>query len=90
MNYIHSSSTQLKDLLTGKKHPNELLFPQGKLDIAYAAYKDNIVNRSINKVLHEEILEILNKNRQNIRILEIGAGVAGSSLELIENYIHIM
>ncbi len=84
MNYIHSSSTQLKDLLTGKKHPNELLFPQGKLDIAYAAYKDNIVNRSINKVLHEEILEILNKNRQNIRILEIGAGVAGSSLELIE------
>ena len=37
------------------------MFPQGKLDIAYAAYKDNIVNRSINKVLHEEILEILIK-----------------------------
>ena len=84
MQYIHTSSVQLKKILTGKVHPNEILFPQGKLDIAFAAYKDNIVNYSINSILHKEVLEIVANRRSNIRILEIGAGVAGSSLGLIE------
>lgn len=84
MDYIHESSNQLKNLLTGRKHPNELLFPQGKLDIAYSAYKDNIVNSSINKVLYDEIIEIIGSRKNKIKILEIGAGVAGCSFELIK------
>lgn len=65
-------------------HPNELLFPQGNFDIAYAAYKDNIVNRSINRILHNEVLEIIKQQKKKkIRILEVGAGVGGSSIELL-------
>lgn len=84
MEYIHESSMHLKELITGVMHPNELLFPQGNFDIAYAAYKDNIVNRSINRILHNEVLEIIKQQKKKkIRILEVGAGVGGSSIELL-------
>ncbi|AGX42689.1 non-ribosomal peptide synthetase [Clostridium saccharobutylicum] len=88
MKYMHDSASLLKEILCGEIHPHNLLFPKGKLDIAYAIYKDNVVNSSINKAIQIEIInQIKNvqKKKDKIRILEVGAGVGGVSLELIKN-----
>ena len=88
MSYMHDSAIVLKEILRGDIHPHNLLFPQGKLEIEYALYKDNIVSKNINKVVKNEVLSNLsNIDNRKIRILEVGAGVG--SLDLIrslENY----
>ncbi|NFA58890.1 amino acid adenylation domain-containing protein [Clostridium sporogenes] len=84
MNYMHDSAILLKEILRGEVHPHNLLFPQGKLDIEYALYKDNVVSRNINKVVQNEILNnISEKSNNKIRILEVGAGIG--SLDLIKS-----
>jgi pyochelin synthetase len=88
MDYFKESSLNLPKLLTGEVDPLELLFPKGSLDIAMSAYRDNLINKCMNHVVKEVVLFItdkynkLNKN-ESIRILEVGAGVGGTTSELI-------
>lgn len=82
MEYMHDSANLLKEILRGDVHPHNLLFPQGKLDIEYAVYKDNVVSSNINKAVKLEILNSINKDKK-VRILEVGAGIG--SLDLIRS-----
>lgn len=89
LRYLRESGGHLQGLLRGEVDPLDLLFPQGTMDTAVAAYNDNLVNRCMNAVVCAAVREIA-QNRKHprdskrpLRILEIGAGVGGTSRALI-------
>lgn len=86
--YFQSSSENLLGLLRGEIDSLDLFFPQGTPDIAIAAYHDNMVSQCLNKVMISSIQCMLDAYRkkygkQEFRILEVGAGVGGASIDLI-------
>ena len=88
MNFFKDTRENLLPLLRGKLDPIDLFFPKGDFKVALAAYKDNIVSRCTNEVVVDNI-EIFVKefNKKNpgkkFRLLEVGAGVGGVSIDLI-------
>lgn len=89
MNYFSNARNNLLPLLRGEKDPIELFFPEGSFEIALSAYKENKINNFINKATIKNVVSIVkdftsrNPNKK-FKILEIGAGVGGVSIELIE------
>lgn len=82
------SESIILSVLQGEKDSLEVLFPQGKLDTAMSAYHDNLINRSLNNAALESVLYLVNQygrvnNGRAIRILEVGGGVGGTSVDLI-------
>lgn len=87
-NYMKESSNHIEELLQGSVDPLALFFPQGKTDVAMAAYNDNMINRSLNSVVKSAIKGLIDKyskinGNRKVRILEIGAGVGGTTVDLI-------
>ncbi|MDH6131238.1 pyochelin synthetase [Kitasatospora sp. MAA4] len=82
---VRTSSEHLAELLRGEEDPLELLFPQGNLDVAEAAYRDNLVSRALNRVAVAGLRELAAARTHPgpLRILEVGAGVGGTSIDLI-------
>lgn len=88
LRYLRESSAHLPELLRGEVDPLDLFFPQGQLETAFAVYSDNLVNRCMNRVIIEGVLTIAKQHartspKRPLRILEIGAGVGGTSVDLI-------
>jgi len=84
--YLERSSQCLPELLRDTADPLDLLFPEGNLDVATAAYQNNLLSVMMNRMLVTATLEKvahLGEVQRPIRILEIGAGVGGTSNELI-------
>ena len=89
MNFFGETRTNLLPLLRGKLDPIDLFFPKGSFKVALAAYKDNIVSKCTNRVVVEDMLVLVKHftkkyPQKQFRILEIGAGVGGVSIDLIE------
>lgn len=67
-----------------------ILFPKGEMDPALAAYHDNQINKMLNDIAKAEIGFLCREKNQNkkrtFRILEVGAGVGGTSLDVIAIY----
>ncbi|KRE88751.1 hypothetical protein ASG87_09285 [Frateuria sp. Soil773] len=89
LRYLRESSAHLPGLLRGEVDPLDLLFPQGRLDTAVAAYNDNLVNRCMNAVVCAAARDVAATRTRTddparpLRVLEIGAGVGGTSRALI-------
>jgi len=88
VDYLKKSSDALSELIQGKEDPLNLLFPKGETDPAMAAYHDNKINKILNGIAKDEIVYSCNKSNQEnkdkiFRILEVGAGVGGTSLDVI-------
>ncbi|KAA8996660.1 amino acid adenylation domain-containing protein [Affinibrenneria salicis] len=89
LGFLRTSSQHLPELLRGEVDPLTLLFPQGKLDIALAAYNDNLVNSCMNAAVCAAVRQFaltrttVNDALRPLRVLEIGAGVGGTSRALI-------
>lgn len=88
MQYFKESRENLLPLLQGKLDPVDLFFPKGEFTVALAAYKNNIVSKCMNTAIIENILAIAiyfkeKKIDRKLRIMEIGAGVGGVSIDLI-------
>lgn len=88
LDYFEASSSQLTEILRGEVDQMNLFFPEGDFKIAKAAYHDNLMSRITNSIIVEVILAIIHKFRQKgekrtFKILEIGAGVGGTSIDLI-------
>lgn len=74
------------DLLRDKVLAQELLFPDGNLLTAEAAYRDNPVNRYLNAAagaIVTRAVDALAADRHPVRILELGAGVGGTTADLL-------
>ncbi len=81
--YQKKSSDLLLKQVRGEVRGLDLFFPEGKTDVAEAAYQDNIVNNALNQGVKTAILGIINEKqtrlKRTINILEIGAGVGGTT-----------
>ncbi|MEU6562853.1 amino acid adenylation domain-containing protein [Nocardia nova] len=83
LSYIRACSSRLDDLLRGELDVRELLFPAGKPGAAHAVYRTNLVARSSHRVVIDTVREIARQSPHRLRILEVGAGIAGTSTDLI-------
>ncbi|WP_330985439.1 MULTISPECIES: amino acid adenylation domain-containing protein [Enterobacterales] len=83
LHYIRVCSDRLGGLLRGETDVRDLLFPQGELSTAHAAYRDNLVSQSMNAIVVSAITALAKENPQPLRILEVGAGVAGTASDLV-------
>ncbi|WP_455917946.1 amino acid adenylation domain-containing protein [Pseudomonas cerasi] len=86
LRYLQQSSACLAQLLSGEIDPLALLFPQGSMDTALAAYNENLLMRCMNQVICASAQQIARERAalgKPLRVLEIGAGVGGTSRDLI-------
>lgn len=86
--YLQKSNSRLPELLRGEVDPLDLFFPQGKLETAMAAYNDNLASRCLNSVVAQGVLNLVDQHARlhparPLRILEVGAGVGGTTVELL-------
>lgn len=83
LDYLRACSEDLAGLLRGEQDVRGLLFPQGELSTAQAAYRDNVASRSMNAIAIAAITEFARQCNRPLRLLEVGAGVAGTASELV-------
>lgn len=85
--YQKKSSDLLINQIRGEVRGLDLFFPEGKTDIAEAAYQDNLVNNALNQATKTAMVEIINEKSQRlnrkVHILEIGAGVGGTTSTIL-------
>ncbi|MGP0051434.1 MAG: amino acid adenylation domain-containing protein [Solirubrobacteraceae bacterium] len=83
--YFRASAEHLPALLRGEREPLQMLFPDGRLDVADALYHDALVNRYATAMLAAGARAVaLDAPRgEPLRVLEVGAGVGGATVELI-------
>lgn len=83
--YVGECIQHLPGLLAGTVDPLLLLFPEGGVDTATAAYRDNLVSRYTNQLVVSGVAARASRAtaRRPLRVLEIGAGVGGTSAGLV-------
>jgi len=83
--YFRLAAGRLPELLRGELDPMRLLFPEGRVEIHEAAYNDNFLSRRLNTLVTLAVSEIAAAHDLPgpCRVLEAGAGVGGTSVELI-------
>lgn len=73
---------QIGPMLRGEVQPTDVFFPNGDTSFAQAAYDDTLVGRRVNRGVIEAVRAAATDGEQ-LRVLEIGAGVGGTSAALI-------
>ncbi|EST32880.1 non-ribosomal peptide synthetase [Streptomyces roseochromogenus] len=83
--YHRVSEQHLAPLVRNEIDLKTLLFPEGRLETAEAAYRDNLISRHNNAVVVAALREIAQRHGgpEPLRLLEIGAGVGGTSTVLV-------
>ena len=85
--YQKMSGDLLLSQIRGDVRGLDLFFPQGNTDVAEAAYNGNVVNRILNEAVKTSMTEVVAEKYQRlhrtIEILEIGAGVGGTTKAVI-------
>lgn len=86
--YLKDANKHILELLQGDIGALDIFFPKGETTTAMAAYHDNIVNLALNQIAKENIANMVHEigfrsDNKTIRILEIGAGVGGTSVDII-------
>lgn len=86
--YVGECIQHLPGLLAGTVDPLQLLFPEGTVDTATAAYRDNLVSRYTNQLVVSGLAARAARTSQvtaerPLRVLEVGAGVGGTSAGLV-------
>ena len=98
LQFIHDCTTQIHGLRTGAVDAKRLFFPEGRMEVARAAYGDNLASRYLNDVLVSAIRARVQQmkaaaaesdtpassQQTPLRILEVGAGVGATTQPLVE------
>ncbi|NKZ06460.1 non-ribosomal peptide synthetase [Actinomadura latina] len=83
ISYFRTSTDHLPELVRDEMDPLPLLFPEGRLEISEAAYRENIISRYVNHAAIEVLHRIAGRHDGGLRVLEVGAGVGGISAQMI-------
>ena len=88
MNYFNASAENIHEVLVGNKEPQEILFPEGKTELAFGVYHNNIFSRCLNNLAGEAIVmavdELLKEHpNHTVRIMEVGAGTGGTTDDIL-------
>ena len=89
--YVGECIQNLPGLLAGAVDPLALLFPEATVDIATAAYRDNLLSRYTNRLVVSGVSARAARASRTtqeapgrpLRVLEIGAGVGGTTAGLV-------
>lgn len=85
--YFKESNNQLSKLLTGEIKALDLLFPKGDISRAIGFYQNHLCSRFLNNTLVDILKKIISRynfrEKRSLKILEVGAGVGGTSNYLI-------
>lgn len=100
LQFIHDCTTQIHELRTGAVDAKQLFFPEGRMEVARAAYGDNLASRYLNDVLVSAVRARVQQmkaaaadtnsdtpassQQAPLRILEVGAGVGATTQPLVE------
>ncbi|MFI6503350.1 amino acid adenylation domain-containing protein [Nonomuraea typhae] len=86
--FLRRGSAHLPELMRGELDARDLLFPQAGTGTAEGAYRDNVLSRYVNAVARHVLGTLARRHEQHgrgvLRVLEVGAGVGGTSADLIE------
>lgn len=85
--YQKKAGNSILEQLREEINALNLFFPEGRIDIALSAYKDNLINEALNKVMSLLVNESI-RLEENVKILEVGAGVGGTTIPVITNLVH--
>ncbi|MEU4657824.1 amino acid adenylation domain-containing protein [Streptomyces sp. NPDC023723] len=83
---FHTSARHLPALLRGEIDQVHLLFPEGSSRTAIAAFTESLIVRYLNRAVATVLGELARRHQGPgpLRILEIGAGVGGTSADAFE------
>ncbi|MEU7760799.1 amino acid adenylation domain-containing protein [Micromonospora aurantiaca (nom. illeg.)] len=83
--YFRAATTRLPELLRDDADPIQLLFPEGRLDIQESAYQGNFLSDTVNRLVVEAMCTLAADfpAGRPMQVLEVGAGVGGTSIDLI-------
>ncbi len=86
--YFKESCSNILEQLRGEKNSLDLFFPKGSPKVAISAYQSNVFNKKLNEIVAEVIREYIilyQEPSKKIEILEIGAGVGGTTKDVVNN-----
>ena len=86
--YQKKTSDLLLDQIQGRVKGLDLFFPESDTDIADAAYHSNVVNSMLNEAVSVALNQLVCEkaaNNEKVYILEIGAGVGGTTKTVVPN-----
>ncbi|WP_328398753.1 class I SAM-dependent methyltransferase [Nocardia sp. NBC_00416] len=84
--FLRSSADNLTGLAQDRVRVQELLFPGGDMLTAEGAYRENIISHYLNLAAREAVAGVAARiagDRAPVRILELGAGIGGTTDEVI-------
>lgn len=82
--YFKASTEGLPEVLRSEGGDAvQLLFPEGRVDIGESLYNVTLFNRWANEVLTSAVTAVAAGAPGPLRVLEIGAGVGGTSMDVI-------
>lgn len=73
--YARRNAAHLPGLLNGRCDPVGLLFPEGRMDVADAVYRENVMGR----YQHNAVRAFVGALRRPLRVLEVGAGTGATT-----------
>ncbi|TKI54144.1 methyltransferase [Brevibacillus antibioticus] len=76
--YLKDNADRLPQLMNDTQQAALLLFPEGRMHVANALYRDTLVARYLNKSVAEAVARIASTTN-SLRILEVGAGTGATS-----------
>ncbi|MFC3966392.1 nocobactin polyketide synthase NbtC [Nocardia jiangsuensis] len=80
--FLQSSDDHLTELVQDTMRLQELLFPNGDMTTAEAAYRDNLSSRYLNLAAGRAVADLVTgstRRQTPARILELGAGIGGTT-----------
>ncbi|MCA1701891.1 MAG: methyltransferase, partial [Actinobacteria bacterium] len=84
MDYFRTSGEQLAELLMGRQDPVQLLFPQGRFEVADALYRDALFNRWANEAVADMAVRVAQETGSApVRVLEVGAGTGATTAAVL-------
>ncbi|KAA2265804.1 amino acid adenylation domain-containing protein [Solihabitans fulvus] len=84
--YFRTTARHLSELIRGELDPLTLLFPEGRTEIHEVAYNGMFLSRYVNRLLIGVATELAGRHDAAagpFQVLEVGAGVGGTSVDLI-------
>lgn len=85
VDYFKLAATHLPELMRDERDPLRMLFPEGDLSIHEAAYMEGFLSRYLNRLATSTVRGVARRNTSDrpLRVLEVGAGVGGTSVDTI-------
>ncbi|MBA4533101.1 bifunctional Gfo/Idh/MocA family oxidoreductase/class I SAM-dependent methyltransferase [Brevibacillus halotolerans] len=95
IDYLMANADKLPELMNDSQQAALLLFPEGRMNVANALYRDTLIARYLNKSVAEAVMRIAaikqatssslsTSSKASLRILEVGAGTGATTDVVVE------